>query len=160
VLSQVITGAVAGAVGTVALNVSTYVDMALRGRPSSQTPQTTVDEGATRAGVDLSAGGLDEEQVSHRESGLGALMGYVTGVGVGIAFGMVRRRIPDLGTAPAGIGAGVAAMAASSVPMTLLGTTDPREWSGTSWAMDIVPHLAYGLTTAAVFDRYDGRAEG
>ncbi len=30
--------------------------------------------------------------------------------------------------------------------------TDPRNWPASSWISDLVPHLAYGLTTAAVFD--------
>ena len=35
-------GAVAGAMGTAALNAVTYLDMAVRGRPSSQVPAHTV----------------------------------------------------------------------------------------------------------------------
>ena len=35
-------GAAAGAAGTTALNVVTYLDMAVRGRPASSTPERTV----------------------------------------------------------------------------------------------------------------------
>jgi uncharacterized membrane protein len=33
--------------------------------------------------------------------------------------------------------------------MTLLGLTEPRRWSATDWAADVVPHLVYGVTTHA-----------
>ncbi|MFD0788202.1 hypothetical protein ACFQZ8_30185, partial [Micromonospora azadirachtae] len=35
-------GAIAGAVGSTVLNVVTYLDMALRGRPASSTPEQVV----------------------------------------------------------------------------------------------------------------------
>jgi hypothetical protein len=34
-------------------------------------------------------------------------------------------------------------------PMTVLGITDPRTWSGVDWARELVPHAAYGVVTAA-----------
>ena len=37
-LRETLTGTAAGAVGTVALNVTTYADMAIRGRPPSSVP--------------------------------------------------------------------------------------------------------------------------
>jgi len=37
-------GAAAGAAGTTALNAVTYLDMAVRGRPSSSTPEDTVEK--------------------------------------------------------------------------------------------------------------------
>jgi len=56
----------------------------------------------------------------------------------------------------AGAGAGLAAMAGSDVPTSLLGATSPREWSPSDWVADLVPHLAYGFTTAVVFDAFSG----
>jgi hypothetical protein len=44
-------------------------------------------------------------------------------------------------------------MAGSNVPMTALGVTDPRSWGAAGWISDVVPHLAYGLVTAAVAKR-------
>jgi hypothetical protein len=41
-------------------------------------------------------------------------------------------------------------MAGANGPMTALGITDPRRWSPAAWISDVVPHLAYGLVTAAV----------
>jgi len=36
--------------------------------------------------------------------------------------------------------------------MTALGLTDPREWSASDWASDVVPHLAYGAVAALVYE--------
>ena len=43
-------------------------------------------------------------------------------------------------------------MAASDVPATMLEVTNPAEWGTSGWLSDIVPHLAYGVVTAAVFE--------
>jgi len=50
-LRGLLAGAAAGAAGTTVLNTVTYLDMAVRGRASSSTPQDTVKAMATRAGV-------------------------------------------------------------------------------------------------------------
>jgi hypothetical protein len=36
--------------------------------------------------------------------------------------------------------------------MVVLGITDPRDWPASSWVSDLVPHLAYGFVTAAVWE--------
>jgi hypothetical protein len=41
-------------------------------------------------------------------------------------------------------------MAAADLPMALMGVSDPGSWSGTDWASDVVPHLAYGLVTYGI----------
>jgi hypothetical protein len=46
-------------------------------------------------------------------------------------------------------------MAGSNAPMTVLGITDPRTWSAADWVSDVVPHLAYGVVTAAVLGNLD-----
>ncbi len=75
-------GLASGALGTVALNMTTYLDVAIRGRAMSSVPEKDVETLADHAGVDLSAGGSDED-AENRKQGLGALMGYVTGLSVG-----------------------------------------------------------------------------
>jgi hypothetical protein len=52
----------------------------------------------------------------------------------------------------AGLLLGAAAMASSDVPAIKLGVTDPAEWGTSGWLADIIPHLAYGLVTAAVYE--------
>ncbi|MFE1452948.1 hypothetical protein [Streptomyces olivaceoviridis] len=91
--------------------------------------------------------GEDEE---HREEALGALLGYVTGLGVGAAYGLARRG-GDLPVWAAGPLLAAAAMAGSDLPATALKGTDPTTWSLASWVSDIVPHLAYGFTAASVY---------
>ncbi len=39
--------------------------------------------------------------------------------------------------------------------MAALGISDPRTWSAQDWAADVVPHLAYGLVTAATLAGLD-----
>ena len=143
-------GIAAGAVGTVALNASAYADMALRGRPSSSVPAEVAGKLAEKAGIELSSDETDQ----NRKSGLGALSGYVVGLGVATAYGLVRPHLGDVSKTRAGIVLGLAAMAGSDVPATALGVTDPIAWGLGGWVSDIVPHLAYGLVTAIAYDAF------
>jgi hypothetical protein len=43
-------------------------------------------------------------------------------------------------------------MASSDAPAVKLGVTNPAEWGTSGWLADLVPHLAYGLVTAAVYE--------
>ena len=155
-LRHLLMGTAAGAVGTVALNVACYADMAIRGRPSSRVPAKMAGVLADKAGIPLSAGGegSDDEKVQNRQSGLGALFGYVTGLGVGTAYGLLRPHLPGVPTLVAGVGVGLAAMAASDIPIATLGVSDPTAWGVSGWAADVVPHLAYGLVTAIAYDAF------
>jgi hypothetical protein len=146
----VVRGAAAGAAGTTALNAVTYLDMAVRGRPSSDTPQQAVEKLAEQAGVDVPGEG---EARDNRIQGLGPLAGIATGVGIGVAAGLLR---PIVGRLPTLIGApllGAAAMAGSDLPLAKLGLTDPSKWTSVEWLSDAVPHLAYGAVTFALLKR-------
>ncbi len=153
-LRQILMGTAAGAVGTVALNIATYADMAVRARPSSKVPAKVVAAGAEKAGVELSAEDSDDSTAQNRRSGLGALSGYLVGLGVGTLYGLLRLRVRNVPQPFAAVGLGAIAMAGSDVPATLLGVTDPRTWSRTSWAADIIPHLAYGTFTAISYEAF------
>jgi hypothetical protein len=146
-------GALAGAAGTTALNAATYLDMAVRARPASSTPQQTVERAAGLVGARLPD---DPSAREARETGLGSLLGAVVGVGAGAALGAVRgltgRPRTPVGTAGA---AWVLAMLAGNGPMTALGITDPRGWGAVDWAADVLPHLAYAGVVAAAFDVLD-----
>ena len=90
-------GAIAGAVGSAALNMVTYLDMAVRARPASTTPE----ESARRLSEALHIGLGPEAPAANRRSGLGPLLGYTTGVLCGVVFTAVGlRRLP----APAAAG--------------------------------------------------------
>lgn len=144
--SELAAGIAAGAVGTVALNSATYLDMLGRGRPSSTVPADAAEKLGQLAHVQLG----DEETAPNRQEALGALLGLLTGLGVGAAFGVVRSKI-DVPTPFAAVGMGVAAMVGSGLPMTALGLTDPREWDAVSWVADLLPHLAYGAAAAVAY---------
>ncbi|MBV8695333.1 MAG: hypothetical protein JO125_02415 [Chloroflexi bacterium] len=151
-------GAAAGAIGTVALNVTTYGDMALRGRPTSTTPAKIAGILASKVGLPLSTQGVGshDEVAQNRESGLGALLGYVNGLGVGMIFGLLQSRddMPGLGSA---VGIGLAAMAASDVPTVVLGVSNPTKWGVSDWASDLIPHLIYGVVTVAAYNTFAKR---
>ncbi|MFD0690664.1 hypothetical protein [Actinomadura fibrosa] len=151
-MNRLIRGMVAGAAGTTALNAATYLDMALRGRPASSTPEQSVERLAGAAGVDLGEG----EEAENRKAGLGPLLGLATGIGAAACYALlVPGRLPRPVAALALTGL---AMAGSSAPMTLLGLTDPREWSASDWLSDAIPHLAYGVVAAAALDMGGGTA--
>jgi hypothetical protein len=153
-LRSVLVGTAAGAVGTAALNIATYADMASRGRPSSDMPSKLVKNVASSAGIEPLA--ADDETAENRRSGVGALLGYVNGIGVGAVYGLIRPAIR--GKVPlliAALAAGGAAMALSDVPATKTGATDPKTWGPEGWIADIVPHALYGLALAFAFDALD-----
>jgi hypothetical protein len=145
-------GAAAGAAGTTALNATTYLDMVLRGRPVSSTPEETVQRLSDTAHIPIPGDAKDRQ---NRLSGLGALSGLVAGVAAGGFLGIVRaggwRPRPAVGVLAATTGA----LLVGNVPMTLFGVTDPRTWSAGDWAADVVPHVAYGVVTAAVLSGLD-----
>lgn len=145
-LRSVLTGLLAGAAGTTALNAVTYLDMAGRGRAASHTPEQTVERMAGLIHAEIPGEG---EQRGNRLTGLGALSGATVGVAVGGLAGLAR----GLGIRPSLLTGALSltglAMLAANVPMVALGVSDPRNWSMQDWLADIVPHLAYGAVTQA-----------
>lgn len=151
-LMTILKGAAAGAAGTTALNTTTYLDMAVRGRPTSSTPEDTVEKLAELAHVTIPG---QREERDNRVAGLGPLSGIVTGVGVGALLGLARAARWRPGFAVSALAATAAALAGANVPMTALGITDPRTWPLESWVADIVPHVVYGVVTAATLQGLD-----
>lgn len=147
-------GLAAGAAGTTALNVVTYLDVVVRARGASSTPEDTAAKLADKLGIDIPG---DEDERANRIAGLGPLIGIAAGVGVGAAVGLARA----LGFRPplplAGILAGGLAMATADAPMAVLGVSDPRTWAPADWLSDAVPHLVYGVVTTVVFAALDRR---
>ncbi|MFE9692304.1 hypothetical protein [Micromonospora sp. NPDC005806] len=146
--APVVDGAIAGAVGTTALNVVSYLDIVLRARPASSTPEETAGRLADVAHLDLGP----EKKAANRRSGLGAVIGYATGIAAGALFGVLaaRRRIP-VPLAAGLLGGGV--MATSDGSIAALGVSDPRTWRPGDWLSDLIPHLAYGMAAAATWRR-------
>jgi hypothetical protein len=152
VVRQALRGGAAGAAGTTALNAVTYLDMAVRGRPASSTPSETVERLARSAHLDIAGSG---ESRANRVEGLAPLAGLATGVGLGVVLGLARAVGWRPGPVAGSLAATAVALVAANGPMTVLGITDPRTWSATDWAADLVPHLAYGAVTAAVLRGLD-----
>lgn len=138
-------GLLAGAAGATALNVISYLDMAVRGRRPSQTPQQSAERVASLLHVELG----DEQPASNRRAGLGPLLGYLTSFGSAAVYAAVTPSRPRWPVATGALT--VIGMVGASGPMTLLKVTSPRQWSATDWATDIVGHLAYGAVAAATY---------
>ena len=149
-LGWVLRGAAAGAAGTTALNVVAYLDMAVRGRPASTTPQRTVETLAGLAHVTVPGEGATR---GNRVEGLGALTGLASGIGVGGLLGLARASGVRTGT----LLTTLIVLVSTNGPMTVLGVTDPRTWSRTDWISDVVPHLAYGVAVTTTMDAFEGR---
>jgi hypothetical protein len=145
-------GALAGAVGTTALNAATYLDMAVRGRPASSTPEQTVQKGAELLGVTIPG---EQEQRQARESALGPLLGSAAGVTAGLLLGGMRAAGWPRGRGGTLSTAWLLAMLVGNGPMTALRVTDPRTWAAKDWVADIAPHFAYALAAAACLDAFD-----
>lgn len=151
-VGSVLRGAAAGAAGTTALNAVTYLDMTIRARPSSSTPQVTVERLSEKSGIPVPG---DKESHDNRVDALGPLTGLVAGLGTGVllsaahAAGWRPGRVGDALAATGG------ALIGSNGPMTALGVTDPRTWAAPDWLADVIPHLAYGVVTAYVLAGLD-----
>ena len=152
-MHRVLEGALAGAVGVTVINAATNLDMVIRGRPASSVPKDVVAELAHDLGVVRPAtelGDDPDESRSNRFSGAGALMGTLTGVCGGIAYAVAAERIPSVPMPLAALALGAGTMAVTDTSAAVTGAAEPSSWGAASWAADVVPHLLYGLATAAV----------
>jgi hypothetical protein len=142
-------GALAGAAGTTALNAVTYLDMAVRGRPASSSPEDSMQRLADSAGVTIPG---DDQTRANRLSGLGALTGLVVGTAVGATYGAVASAVGKPPATAGGLLVAAGAMLGANAPMVAMRVTDVRTWGVSGWLADAVPHLAYGVVTAATYD--------
>ena len=142
-----LSGAAAGAAGTTTLNVITYLDIAVRGRPTSNTPEKTVEAMARLFGLTVPGSG---DVLANRISGLGALTGYAAGIGMGVILGLAYALGWRPGLLVATLVATATALIGTNGPMTVLGVTDPRTWGIVGWISDLIPHFGYGAVTALI----------
>ncbi len=150
--SALVAGAAGGAAGTTALNAVTYLDMAVRGRSTSSAPEDSIEPLVSRTGLRIPG---EEDTRKNRVAGLGLLNGIFVGVGIGAVLGLARTAGWRPHVLTAGLVTGLGAMAATDSSMAALGVSDPRTWTLMDWLSDVVPHLAYGLATAAVAQALD-----
>jgi hypothetical protein len=145
-------GIIAGAAGTMALDITTYGDMLLRGRSASNVPATVASNLADALGLGFLGSGATDEKADNRRSATGALLGYATGLGIGGVYGIIRGQGGRVPTPLAGAAVGVLAMVASDLPIALSGASDPRTWTPVDWLSDLIPHLVYGLVTVKTYE--------
>ncbi len=146
-------GLLAGAAGTIALDVFTYADMLVRARPASVLPSDVTQRLAQRLGIAALASAEGAEP-KNRRSGAGALLGYGVGLGAGFVYAAVRPPFRDWLPWPlAGLILGGVTLVVSEGSATALGATDWSKWSAADWAADILPRSLYGLVTAYVVER-------
>jgi hypothetical protein len=151
-MNRLLRGAIAGAAGTIALDLTTYGDMLVRGRGASSVPAQVAGVLAGKFGISPLAMSAEGDQANNRREAAGAMLGYMTGVGIGALYGVLRGAAKGTASPLAGAAVGLSAMAASDVPIALTGVSDPATWSATDWLSDIIPHLVYGLVTVAVYE--------
>ncbi len=163
-MNNVFIGAVAGAAGTAALDITGYGEMALTGRSPSGTPAEVIRRVAKRANIEPlgRSDAVADDATKNRRSALGAISGYLIGTSIGAVYGAVSPLVARLPVLPKALLVGALAMAASEGPATALAATDPRRWGVRGWLSDIVPHAIYGLVTVAIVDaiRSDGSVNG
>jgi hypothetical protein len=105
-MREILKGTAAGAVGTVALDITSYADMAIRSRSASNAPARLVSTVANIVGLPLSSHGVgvEDETAQNRASGLGALLGYMNGLGMGLIYGLLRSQREEVSIPLASIG--------------------------------------------------------
>jgi hypothetical protein len=145
-------GIVAGAAGVTMLNAITYLDMATRARPSSDTPSQAVEQLTRKVGAQIPGQGDDHD---NRLAGLGPLAGIMTGAVVGVVAAFARPVLARIPTPLASVTLGALAMAGADGPLVALGLTKPGDWSSADWASDIIPHLGYGAAAYATLTALD-----
>ena len=144
-------GILAGAAGTLALDIYTYFDILSSARPPSTLPSDTVKKLAEKGNIALLS--ADDEDAGNRRSGAGALLGYGVGIGAGIGYAAARPAFEAWLPWPiAGVLLGAATLAVSEGSATALGATDWSEWTPSEWLADIIPRTLYGLTVAYVVE--------
>jgi xanthosine utilization system XapX-like protein len=152
-------GSLAGSAGTVVLNMTTYADMAIRGRTTRSAPSALVGTVAEKIGLPLSShkNTLPDQTLQNRKSGIGVLLGYANGLSVGALYGLLRLHLEDVPLPLAGLLVGTTAMMASDIPLVALGISHPKTWGVSGWVADIIPHLFYGLATVLSYEALTNR---
>jgi hypothetical protein len=96
--------------------------------------------------------GAQDLTAQNRENGLGALLGYINGLGTGVVYSLLRSQRDEVPLPLAGTLVGLAAMAESDIPLVMLKVSDPKTWGASGWLSDIIFHLIYGFVTAATYE--------
>ena len=143
--------AAAEVIGTTVPNAVSLVDLTLHDWPANKTPQ----EGAeASAAIAEGAGRQPRNARSQRLPGLGGLRGIACGVGAGAVVGLVMSLGWPTRRSVRSVVATIGAMVVANAPLTMLRVHDPTTWTAEDWVTDVMPHLAYGASMAAVLHRF------
>jgi hypothetical protein len=166
-LGAVVAGAVAGAVGTVAMDVVWYVR---HRRGGATTGPLAWEFGGVSTGDDVSAPGQVGQKVAERLVGhelddrwaqpIQNLVPWGTGIAWGAQFGLVAGARGRRSWA-AGLALGPVAWLTSYVVLPIAGVYRPIwEYDATTLAKDLSAHLVYGAATGAAFGSLAGGGTG
>lgn len=162
--NRIVAGLVAGAAGTLAMQLAGHLDALIRGEAPSRSAAEIGGRLADEIGLPLdydvdaddtsSDGGSEtlDKRIQRRQEALGTLVEIGNGLTIGLLYGVARVVLPKAPSWLAGGALGALSMAAADYPAARLGVTDPERWRGTDWLADVVPHMVYGVVTAATFE--------
>lgn len=139
------------AVGSSALNIANYGDVAVRSRPSNSVLAQVIGALASMVGVQSLANkvsGPMDETAENRRAGLEGPLGYLVGWGVGAGYGLLCSHVRSLPVPVRSVALSLAAMTGSDVSIGVLDVSDPQSWGRKDRASDLGSHLADGLFSA------------
>jgi len=149
--SPALRGVIAGAAGTVALNLCAYLDMAITCRAPSDVPAAAARAIARRLGFEPAP--PDDAEKRARWEGFGEALGLMHGVVQGLAYGIVRANfLPRAEQRTGALCLALESFVLGESAATALGATDPRRWGFAGFVRGLALRLAFGAVTAATFD--------
>ncbi|MBW3665349.1 MAG: hypothetical protein KY469_19825 [Actinobacteria bacterium] len=165
-LGAVLRGVLAGAVGTLAMDLVWYARYRRDGGDESflewefSTSTDSFDEASApaKAGRRIAEGVFDEDLPEETAGPMNNVMHWATGLGYGaghgLLFGSTRPRVSH------GLVTGPAAFANSYTVLPLMGLYEPLwEYDAGTIYKDLSAHVAFGLATAAAFRALTGSTD-
>lgn len=140
-------GLLAGVVGTVAMTLSSTIEMKLRGRGGSSAPEDAVSEVL----------GIEDFEDEDAEERFGTLAHWGYGIGLGAIRGLYA--VTGMPSAAATAAHFVTVWGAELVMLPALDVSPPAtEWGAGEIAVDAWHHGVYAVATGMAYDLLDGRA--
>lgn len=157
--SKLAKGAIAGAVGTLTLDLIQFArHRASNGDESFPEWEITTDTPMSEAGApaefaDRVTDAVGVDIPEHAGGATTNIVHWLTGMGYGIAHALFTSRLPPVA---AGVTTGTAAFANSYGVLGAMGIYKPAwEYEPSTLAKDLGGHLAYGLATDATYRALD-----
>jgi hypothetical protein len=139
ILSILLIGLAAGAIGTVVFTAVEYLDIAVTGRAPSMVPG--------EVGVALTGG--DPHRDRDRVQSLNLPIHFMHGTTLGLVFAGLS--LLDLGAVVTTLVFYVLLLGADWMLYTVLGVTAPTRWNATQWTRELVLKAILAIAIAAAF---------